>query len=89
MMEENEDIKADIEELKSAPLLDEAIDMEASTSNTKNQTTEPDYSRPLAGDEIRTFDGKIAEDEIAADALNHQFLLEKIDLLLDKLNLDA
>jgi ankyrin repeat/BTB/POZ domain-containing protein 1 len=90
VMEENESIKVDDEALKLTALPDEAIDMEAPVSNIEDQmVTEPDYSRPLVGDEIRTFDGKIAEDEIAADALNHQYLLEKIDLLLEKLNLDA
>lgn len=38
---------------------------------------------------IRTLDGEIAGDEFAADAVNYQLLLGKIDNLLDKLNLDA
>lgn len=38
---------------------------------------------------VRTLDGEIAGDEMAADAINYQILLEKIDKLLDQLKLDA
>jgi len=38
---------------------------------------------------VRTLDGEIAGDEFAADALNYQILLGKIDDLLDRLKLDA
>jgi len=38
---------------------------------------------------VRTLDGKIAGDEFAADALNYQSLLGKIDALLERLKLDA
>jgi ankyrin repeat and BTB/POZ domain-containing protein 1 len=38
---------------------------------------------------VRTLDGEIAGDEFAADAINYQVLLGKIDNLLDRLNLDA
>lgn len=38
---------------------------------------------------VKTLDGRIAEDELERDALNHQILLDKIDLLLDRLKLDA
>ena len=38
---------------------------------------------------IRTLDGEIAGDERAADAVNYQILLGKIDTLLEKLKLDA
>lgn len=39
--------------------------------------------------EIRALNGEIAADEFAADAINYQVLIDKIDLLLDKLKLDA
>lgn len=39
--------------------------------------------------EIRTLDGKLVGDEFAADAINYQVLLDKIDALLDKLKLEA
>lgn len=38
---------------------------------------------------VRTLDGDIAGDERAADAINYQILLGKIDSLLDVLKLDA
>jgi hypothetical protein len=57
-----------------------------------------DVSTPLDADAInaalqagavRTLDGEIAGDEFAADAVNYQILLGKIDRLLEKLKLDA
>lgn len=39
--------------------------------------------------QIRTLNGEIAGDEFAADAMNYQTLLGKIDTLLERLNLDA
>lgn len=38
---------------------------------------------------LRTIDGKAAEDEFASDAINYQLLLGKIDIMLDRLKLDA
>lgn len=38
---------------------------------------------------VRTLDGETAEDEFASDAINYQLLLEKIDVMLDRLKLDA
>jgi len=86
VMEENETVKLDT---ISDPLPDEGIDMNTTYLHPEDETKYQDFSRPLVDGELRTFGGRIAEDEIAADALNHQYLLEKIDLLLDKLNLDA
>ncbi|KAI4153739.1 MAG: hypothetical protein LQ340_002128 [Diploschistes diacapsis] len=39
--------------------------------------------------EIRTLDGEIAGDEFAADAMNYQMLLGKIEALLERLELDG
>lgn len=44
---------------------------------------------PTMNGQIRTLDGDIAGDEFAADAINYQILLGKIDSLLDRLKLDA
>jgi hypothetical protein len=41
------------------------------------------------GPVIRTLDGGIAGDEFARDAMDYQILLNKLDRLLEKLNLDA
>lgn len=38
---------------------------------------------------IETLDGKMADDEFVADAINYQVLLRKIDDLLERLKLDA
>ncbi|KAJ6027806.1 hypothetical protein N7460_012623 [Penicillium canescens] len=39
--------------------------------------------------EIRTLDGAVVEDEFDEDAMNYQILLEKLDILLENLNLEA
>ncbi|TVY27540.1 BTB/POZ domain-containing protein [Lachnellula hyalina] len=44
---------------------------------------------PFMNGEIKTLDGEIAGDEFAADAINYQILLGKIDGLLERLKLDA
>lgn len=44
---------------------------------------------PFLSGEIRTLDGEIVSDEFESDALNYQMLLGKIEILLEKLNLDA
>ena len=41
------------------------------------------------GAAIRTLDGEIAGDEFASDAVNYQILLQKLDRLLETLDLDA
>ncbi|GAW22481.1 hypothetical protein ANO14919_120180 [Xylariales sp. No.14919] len=38
---------------------------------------------------VRTLDGELAEDEFVSDAINYQVLLQKIDIMLEKLKLDA
>ncbi len=69
---------------------DEAIDLGSNDSSTASDTiTAESVSNPLLNGEIRTLDGEIAGDEFAADAINYQVLLQKIDTLLDKLKLDA
>ena len=49
----------------------------------------PDLEAQIMNGAVRTLDGDIAGDEFAADALNYQILLGKIDTLLDTLKLDA
>lgn len=47
---------------------------------------------PTAGDGgggVRTLNGEVVEDEFASDALNYRLLMEKIDKMLERLNLDA
>jgi len=69
---------------------DEAIDVEPSTPPSSSaRPGENPESNPFLNGEIRTLDGEIAGDEFAADAINYQVLLGKIDRLLEKLKLDA
>ncbi|PBP27701.1 BTB/POZ domain containing protein [Diplocarpon rosae] len=66
---------------------DEAIVMSASSHADVHVLDHA--SNPFMNGEIRTLDGEVAGDEFAADAINYQVLLEKIDRLLEKLKLDA
>jgi ankyrin repeat/BTB/POZ domain-containing protein 1 len=82
---------------------DEAIDVEMpKTGNSDSENANGDHSNIPHGKEpeesvnssmlpagFKTLDGEIAGDEFAADAINYQVLLRKIDTLLDRLKLDA
>jgi len=83
IMDENGEINADAK--------DEAIDVQAPQSEPANAELKPldPASNPFMNGEIRTLDGEIAGDEFAADAVNYQVLLGKIDTLLERLKLDA
>lgn len=69
------------------------------TSNGHPQADGERYPEPPAlvaapnghshGPVIRTLDGAIAEDEFSKDAINYQILMEKLDQILESLNLDA
>ena len=70
----------------------------ASTGDSSSTPPQiPDLSRDqtinaealLASGAVRTLDGELAGDEFAAMAVDYQILLGKIDLLLEKLKLDA
>jgi hypothetical protein len=92
-MDENGEINADAAQAipNTAAHPDEAIDMngpQAEIADTENRPKHP-ASNPFLNGEIRTLDGDIAGDEFAADAINYQVLLGKIDTLLEKLKLDA
>jgi ankyrin repeat and BTB/POZ domain-containing protein 1 len=62
---------------------DEGVDV--STPREMDMATES----ILQAGAVRTLDGEIAGDEFAADAVNYQILLGKIDNLLERLKLDA
>jgi ankyrin repeat/BTB/POZ domain-containing protein 1 len=77
---------------------DEAIDVEmpktdghenanSNHKHTPQENTAVNPSMLPAG--FKTLDGETAGDEFAADAINYQVLLGKIDTLLDRLKLDA
>jgi ankyrin repeat and BTB/POZ domain-containing protein 1 len=63
---------------------DEGIDVSAASVPTVQ-----DAEALLQAGVVRTLDGEIAGDEFAADAVNYQILLGKIDELLKRLKLDA
>lgn len=65
---------------------DEGIDL----SNDENKIHSKDTSDQEAhGPVIRSLDGEIAGDEFGRDAANYQILMNKLDALLEKLDLDA
>ena len=72
---------------------DEGIDVSASPEGGHASNVAPDSSADieaqLLSGAVRTLDGELAGDELAADAMNYQILLGKIDALLDRLKLDA
>lgn len=67
---------------------DEAIDVDVHQQRPEEKVADPTLD-PFMNGEIRTLDGDIAGDEFAADAINYQVLLGKIDKLLERLKLDA
>lgn len=91
-MDENGDINAAVAQTISdtaaskANVGDEGIDVNIPESNVVAGTVPGEF---LNGGEIRTLDGDLAGDEFAADAINYQVLLGKIDGLLERLKLDA
>jgi ankyrin repeat/BTB/POZ domain-containing protein 1 len=93
MMDENGEINVDSAEVISnaSGVTDEAIDMNSIQTTLAPSETKPvdPASNPFLNGEIRTLDGDIAGDEFAADAINYQVLLGKIDSLLERLKLDA
>jgi ankyrin repeat/BTB/POZ domain-containing protein 1 len=91
-MDDNGEINAEAAQAISdaAAPTDEAIDVSspATRIGDENKAQDPALNAFLNG-EIRTLDGDIAGDEFAADAINYQVLLGKIDSLLERLKLDA
>ena len=87
-IDENDEISADaVQTLSDAAT--NANDQSSHSGNECSVDGGDAATKPLTGGEIRTLDGEIAGDEFAADAINYQVLLGKIDRLLDRLKLDA
>lgn len=59
------------------------------TNEVYKEKEQDPITDPFMNGEIRTLDGDVAGDEFAADAINYQVLLGKIDRLLERLKLDA
>jgi ankyrin repeat/BTB/POZ domain-containing protein 1 len=94
MMDENGEINSEAAQAISVAsgtsvAKDEAIDVDnPQQQRPEEKVTDPTLD-PFMNGEIRTLDGDIAGDEFAADAINYQVLLGKIDKLLERLKLDA
>jgi len=91
MMNENGEISAEAAQsiANSAAAADEGIDVNAPRESQRVADQRDPVTDPFMNGEIRTLDGDLAGDEFAADAINYQVLLGKIDTLLEKLKLDA
>lgn len=88
MMEEEvlpEDIDADQESGDVTQITEGVEKLDVSKEALPAQRQQPQGHAP----EIRTLDGAIVEDEFSEDAMNYQILLEKLDELLERLNLEA
>lgn len=92
MMDENGEINAEAAQAVSdaaaskTDVGDEGIDVNLPETNVSAEIAASQF---LSGGQIRTLGGDLAGDEFAADAINYQVLLGKIDGLLDRLKLDA
>lgn len=64
-------------------IIDGVENMDISKATKPNAVSDGHYR------EIRTLDGAVVEDEFDEDAMNYQILMEKLDALLEDLNLDA
>lgn len=68
---------------------DEGVDVTPDNSVPQRQEVPEDIPPQDLGPIIRTLDGEVAGDEFASDAINYQILLQKLDRLLENLDLDA
>lgn len=70
---------------------DEAKDLAVKASDAETVAAKADGSEALTSTKgvVRTLDGKLVDDEFSSDAINYQILLQKIDVMLEKLKLDA
>lgn len=71
----------------TTPPDDEGVDVTTPPENAQAATEAA--AALLQSGAVRTLDGELAGDEFAADAVNYQILLGKIDTLLERLKLDA
>ncbi|KAI2637918.1 hypothetical protein GGS26DRAFT_433313 [Hypomontagnella submonticulosa] len=96
MMDENGEISAAAaEELASEAEVVAAGDKSADSSFEVESDDVVSKKAAIAealttsGGVVRTLDGELVDDEFASDAINYQLLLQKIDVMLEKLKLDA
>ncbi|CAG7941856.1 unnamed protein product [Penicillium salamii] len=88
MMEEGEqsdDSEAEEEQDDDTKLAEGVAALEVSKETSDHQSQQPQENGP----EIRALDGALVVDEFSEDAMNYEILLEKLDDLLERLNLEA
>ncbi|KAJ5376851.1 hypothetical protein N7509_013737 [Penicillium cosmopolitanum] len=77
---------------QQAPPADAAKEITEITDRVDALNVSRSVEQPVEADghrEIRTLDGAIVEDEFSEDAMNYEILMEKLDALLENLNLEA
>ncbi|KAI1638072.1 BTB/POZ domain-containing protein [Biscogniauxia mediterranea] len=91
IMDESGEISAEVVESLASP-----ADSTGNANGTADDGIEPakkdtadKYKLPKLNGTVRTLDGELVEDEFTSDAINYQVLLQKIDVMLEKLKLDA
>lgn len=82
------------EEAQRLAIVEESVrekmnDHEKETTDTSVIIDDSTIKNPMLNDGIRTLDGAFVSDEFESDALNYQLLLGKIEVLLERLDLDA
>ncbi|KAI0385053.1 hypothetical protein F5Y04DRAFT_246749 [Hypomontagnella monticulosa] len=91
MMDENGEISAEVAEALASEM--DAIVAGDKVANGSPEAEDVDVvsekTRVEPGGVVRTLDGELVDDEFASDAINYQLLLQKIDIMLEKLKLDA
>lgn len=88
MMEEKEpleDLDEDEQPEDVTNLTEGVKTLDISKEGIHSQGQQPQVHAPV----IRTLDGAVVEDEFSEDAMNYEILLEKLDDLLERLNLEA
>ncbi|KAI5921171.1 BTB/POZ domain-containing protein [Camillea tinctor] len=91
MMDENGEISAEAVEALASPA-DGTADANWVVDNGTESAmkgTGDTLELPKLNGTVRTLDGELVEDEFTSDAINYQVLLQKIDVMLEKLKLDA
>lgn len=88
VMDENGEIAADpasATAVSAHAATDEAID----TKSSQDKSNHDRGSGETTNDDILTLSGEVVDDEFLAGTINYNFLVDKIDALLEKLKLDA
>ncbi|CRG88898.1 Ankyrin repeat and BTB/POZ domain-containing protein 1 [Talaromyces islandicus] len=86
---DGEQVAANLAELNISGKDSEAKDNKETPAMTNIETHQDGTVLIDQGTVIRTLDGVIVEDEFDKDAINYRILLDKLDRLLERLDLDA